>query len=98
MVPGQHVVYRALSLNQQILGCDRELLLSLMLLCVTLCVSSLSPLVCVLSGLLFAVGFYLLRVMGEHDLRLRHVYLRYRNYRRYYRAQAGVQDPGLKRY
>lgn len=89
----EHVVYRSLSLEQQILGCDRELLLTLLLLCVTLSVSSHSPVVLALCLLMLASGFYLLRVMGEHDLRLRHVYLRYRNYRRFYRAQAhGLSD------
>lgn len=94
----EHVVYRALSLNQQILGCDRELLLSLLLLCVTLCISSLSVVVCLMSGVLLGAGFYLLRVMGDHDLKLRHVYLRYRNYQRFYRAQAGAFDYSAKHY
>ncbi len=91
-------VYLALQQRQQFLGCDRELCLTLLLICFALgfCAASLqAALLCLI---IFGAGFFLLRQMGKSDLMLRQVFIRQLFYKTHYDAQAGFFARGGKRY
>lgn len=86
----KHQIYKALIQPQTFLGCERELCMFLILICIALIFSSTDLLVAVLSAILFIVGFYLLRLMADHDLMLRKVYLKQLKYAPFYTAHSRV--------
>ncbi len=94
----KHHIYQALQQRQQILGCDRELCLTLLLLCFALGFGAASWQTVLLCLLIFLGGFYLLRQMGKADLMMRQIFIRQLFYRPYYRAHSGMWSRGGKRY
>ena len=93
-----HHIYQALQQRQQFLGCDRELTLTLLLICFALgfCTASLpAALLCLL---IFGGGFYLLRQMGKAELMVRQIFIRQLFYRSYYPAHSGLFCRGGKHY
>lgn len=84
----KHDVYQAILVRQQFMGCDRELTMLLCVICAAMVLCSVDLRIAVASAVLFAVVFYLLKMMADKDLMLRQVYLRSLRYRRFYSAQA----------
>ena len=82
----EHQIYKALIQKQTFLGCERGLCMFLILICIALILSSTDLIVSLMSICLFFCGFYMLRLMSEHDLMLSKVYLRQFKYARFYLA------------
>lgn len=93
-----HEIFQALDHRPLILGCDRELMLLLFVICAALSFSSASLYICLLSVCLWAAGFFLLRLMAKKDELLRQVYVRQLHYHSLYLAQATLRTAGGKRY
>lgn len=85
-------VYRSLLRPSQFLGCDRELTMSLCLMCALAAFSCSSLAGIVIACLLFCAGFYALRRMSLSDPLAREVYLRSLRYARFYQAKAGIGE------
>ncbi|EFY06956.1 VirB3 family type IV secretion system protein [Succinatimonas hippei] len=94
----RHQIYKALIQKQTFLGCERSLCMFLILICIALVLSSADILVSLMSGCLFICGFYLLRIMSEHDLMLSKVYLKQLKYAAFYLAQGrNLNNGGWKK-
>lgn len=72
----------------QILGGDRELVLSSLVVCAVLVVSAFEIKAFILGLCLWFLSIYLLRKMAKSDPQMRHVYGRSLKYRPYYPAQS----------
>lgn len=94
----EHTIYHALGHKPTFLGCDRELFMLNVLICISFVILSFNVVVSVGACLLSMFNFYLLIKMGERDEFLRQVYLRQIKYRPYYVAQGNVRCKTLKRY
>lgn len=80
-------IYRSLLRRQLFLGCDRELCMMLILLCLLSGFLSSSPLGIVLSISCFVAGFIALRAAALKDPLWRQVYLRALRYRDFYQSR-----------
>ena len=77
-------IYRSLTQPRLLMGWDRELLMSLFIICSAIVASSLSLAGVLCAALAFAVGFPLLYCMGQRDPLWRHVFLRAIRYQDFY--------------
>ena len=93
----EHQIYKALIQKQTFLGCERSLCMFLILICVALILSSTDLIVSLMSFVLFLCGFYMLRLMSEHDLMLSKVYLRQLKYAPFYLASGHNLNNGWKK-
>lgn len=84
-------VYRSLLRPSQFLGCDRELTMSLCLICALAAFACASLAGVTIAFLLFCAGFYALRRMSLSDPLAREVYLRSLRYARFYQAKPGIK-------
>lgn len=94
----EHKIYDAIGNRPTFWGCDRELFMSNILICLSLVFLSFNLFVIVSSILLAFFVFFLLVKMGERDDILRFVYIRQLKYRPYYIAQGNVRSKTYKRY
>lgn len=94
----EHTIYHALGHKPTFLGCDRELFMLNVLICISFLILSFNVAISIGACLLAIFNFYLLLKMGERDEFLRQVYLRQLKYRPYYVAQGNVRCKTLKRY
>lgn len=88
----RHKTIKAIMEHQKFLGCDRELTMSLILVCIALSISSMSFWVFLLALMLYILCQTLLYKMAKHDLILRKVYLRHLKYKSFYKAQGYSLD------
>lgn len=88
----RHKTIKAIMEHQKFLGCDRELTMSLILICIALSISSMSFFVCLIALMLYILCQALLYKMAKHDLILRKVYLRHLKYKSFYKAQGNILD------
>lgn len=93
----QHVCL-AIFEEQSFLGCDRELTMTLMIFCTGLALLSADLLVAAVCLTAFLLGLFILRLMAQADLRIRHIYIRQLRYRPYYTAQAKLKRPPYRKY
>lgn len=84
-------IHRSLLRTQQFLGCDRELAMTLLLVCICMGVLTSDPRVTAAAGLLLISGLTLLHRICARDPQIRKIYLRALRYRRFYQA-AGRLD------
>jgi type IV secretion system protein TrbD len=70
------------------LGGDRELVLGTGVMCFGIAVAALNLIAIVVGASLWFVCLALLRMMAKSDPEMRHVYLRYLRYQRYYPARS----------
>lgn len=85
-------IYSSISTGRLFLGCDRELLMSLLLICFTTVLFSpnVSGFLC--STLLMLLGYAALYYVGCSDPLWRHVYLRAVRYRHFYGSKRLIDD------
>lgn len=83
-VPIRQVGNRA----NQVLGGDRELVLTSAVLCGSLVFSASSWKAALVGGAIWAITLFLLRKMAKSDPLMRQVYLKSLKYRNYYPAQS----------
>ncbi|HEY7391839.1 MAG TPA: conjugal transfer protein TrbD [Bryobacteraceae bacterium] len=92
MLPRSVVIHPAVNRPNQLLGGDRELVLSAALITATLGLS-LGTLWGVGLAVLFWIGAIgVLQRMGKADPQLRQVYLRHIRYRQFYPAKSGLHS------
>lgn len=89
-------VYRSLLRRQLFLGCDRELVMMLIMLCLLSAFLSADPLGITLSLVCLAAGFVALRAVALKDPLWRKVYLRALRYRGTYQARGDLLAPKLQ--
>lgn len=77
-------LHRALHRPQQIMGCERELILFSMLIAGGLIVSALNLVATVIGITIWLVCFYVLRKMAKADPNMSKVYIRQLRYKHYY--------------
>ena len=89
-------VHTSLTRAQTIMGCDRELYLSLVLICALVIVPSgimKGQLHAIIFGIiLWICGQYGLTQMGKRDEMMRHVFIRSLKYRTHYLATSPIPD------
>lgn len=86
-------VYRSLTRVNQFWGCDRELAMMLLLVCVAIAVLCADLTAALIAMSCLCLGFVGLRSMARTDPLFRQVYLRALRYRRVYRAAATLDCP-----
>lgn len=91
LLPKNHV-FLSLQRGRLFLGCDRELIMTLILICTALSVAAPTPLVWGLALSLLISGFVILHRAALCDPLWRHVYMRYLHYKPYYEARASLDS------
>lgn len=89
-------VYRSLLRRQLFLGCDRELVMMLIMLCLLAAFLAADPAGIALSLLCLIAGFAALRAVALKDPLWRRVYLRALRYRGVYQARADLLAPKVQ--
>lgn len=89
-------IHRSLLRTQQFLGCDRELAMTLLLVCICMAVMSSDLKVAAAAGLLLLSGLFLLHRICAHDPQIRKIYLRSLRYRRFYQASGRLDQANFK--
>lgn len=92
----EHPIHRSINRTQQLLGCDRELVVVSGFV-VFACAFSLANAWGFLGGaVLWFVLVGALQRMGKADPLMRHVYIRHTKYRRFYPAKSGLYSRSPK--
>lgn len=81
-------LHRSLNRHDLWLGCDREMIMFVGLLCGVLVFVGLSKFSLVLAALLWCFCLFALRMMGKADPQMRDVFIHYIRYARYYPAKS----------
>lgn len=84
----EHPLHRSLNRPNLLLGVDRELLLTSGLFSALMIFAVQSWAAAFFGVALWLLSLYLLRQAAKEDPQMRQIYLRYRNYRKYYSARA----------
>ena len=90
--PRSVVIHPAVNRPNQLLGGDRELVLSSALIAATLGLSLGTLWGVVLAALFWIGGIGVLQRMGKADSQLRQVYVRHIRYRQFYPAKSGLHS------
>lgn len=89
LLPKNHV-FLSLQRGRLFLGCDRELIMTLILICTALSVAAPNPLIWGLALGLLILGFVTLHKAALCDPLWRHVYVRSLRYKPYYEAREAL--------
>lgn len=79
-------MYRALTRHQLLMGCDKETVLFVGLVCGFIAFTVAFPFGAIAGLVIFLVGVGLMRKAGKADPLMREVYYRHRDYQDYYSA------------
>ncbi len=90
LLPKNHV-FLSLQRGRLFMGCDRELIMTLILICIALSVAAPNPLVWGLALIFLIFGFVILHKAALCDPLWRHVYVRSLHYKPYYEARGAFQ-------
>ena len=80
-------IYRAMSRPNLFMGCDRELVMSAILMCAVMGIT-LDPVAMTMSFLVAIISIYLLRKMGKSDPEMQQIYRRHIKHQDFYPARS----------
>ena len=94
--PREVTIYQSANRPNLLMGCDRELVLMVVLLCAALIFSVATLWGVVIGVCAWVAGAALLSRMAKVDPLLRHVYLRHVKYGSFYPAKSGLRAQAMQ--